>query len=253
MMVDVTAGPTRHRPDTIVTLPRAYLLMSLLLLAQFVLGMAVNLFVTIPADHPGAHPANYFAGSARSIGWAIPHGGVWLAAHVGLGLALVLGGVVTITLATRSGNRVAIGTSVLGGAAILGAAFNGASFLDFNQDYSSMIMAALFAVAVGSDIWHRIPSALNHTVTGPRQSAWLRRRARGGHVSLTAGIRRGLRMTSAPPGLTSRLPHRPLRHEPRHVSPVDVARWFHRRTRPVVGPSGRGRWDAVASMATEQR
>ncbi|MDQ2847946.1 MAG: hypothetical protein M3Y77_16695 [Actinomycetota bacterium] len=146
----MTVGPTRQRPDTIVTLPRAYLLMSLLLLAQFVLGMAVNLFVTIPADHPGAHPANYFAGSARSIGWAIPHGGVWLAAHVSLGLALVLGGIVTITLATRSGNRAAVGTSVLGGAAILGAAFNGASFLDFNQDYSSMIMAALFAVAVGS-------------------------------------------------------------------------------------------------------
>lgn len=137
MMVDMTAGPTRQRPGAIVTLPRAYLLMSLLLLAQFVLGMAVNLFVTIPSPHhPGAHPSNYFTGSARSIGWAIPHGGVWLAAHVSLGLALVLGGIVTITLATRSGNRVAMGTSALGGAAILGAAFNGASFLDFNQDYS---------------------------------------------------------------------------------------------------------------------
>ncbi|MGI8680429.1 MAG: hypothetical protein ACR2LX_17445 [Jatrophihabitans sp.] len=146
----MTAGPTRSRPDAIVTLPRAYLLMSLLLLAQFVLGMAVNLFVTIPADHPGGHPSNYFTGSAQSIGWAIPRGGVWLAAHVSLGLALVLGGIVTIILATRSGNRVATSTSVLGGAAILGAAFNGTSFLDFNQDYSSMIMAALFAVAVGS-------------------------------------------------------------------------------------------------------
>ncbi len=150
MMVDMTTSPTQQRPGAIITLPRAYLLMSLLLLAQFVLGMAVNLFVTIPTHHPGAHPSNYFTGSARSIGWAIPHGGVWLAAHVSLGLALVLGGIVTLTLATRSGKRAAISTSVLGGAAILGAAFNGASFLDFNQDYSSMIMAGLFAVAVGS-------------------------------------------------------------------------------------------------------
>ena len=46
--------------------------------------------------------------------------------------------------------RVAVGTAVLGGATILGAAFNGASFLDFNQDYSSMILAGLFALALGS-------------------------------------------------------------------------------------------------------
>jgi hypothetical protein len=133
-----------------VILHRAYLSMSLLLLAQFVLGMAVNLFVTIPTHHPGAHPSDYFAGSAQSIGWAIPHGGVWLAVHVSLGLALILGGIGVLVLAVRSGSRVMVSTAVLGGAAILGAAFNGASFLDFNHDYSSMIMAALFALALGS-------------------------------------------------------------------------------------------------------
>ena len=129
---------------------RSYLSMSLLLLAQFLLGMAVNLFVGIPTNHPGAHPSNYFAGSAQSIGWAIPSGGVWLAAHVSLGLALILGGIGVIVFAVRSGSRVAVGTAVLGGATILGAAFNGASFLDFNQDYSSMILAGLFALALGS-------------------------------------------------------------------------------------------------------
>ncbi len=133
-----------------MTLRRAYLSMSLLLLAQFLLGMAVNLFVSIPTHHPGAHPSNYFSGSAQSIGWAIPHGGVWLAAHVSLGLALILGGIGVIVLAVRGGSRVAVGAAVLGDAAILGAAFNGASFLDFNQDYSSMIMAGLFALALGS-------------------------------------------------------------------------------------------------------
>lgn len=130
-------------------LRRAHLSMSLLLLAQFVLGMAVNLFVSIPMHHPGAHSSDYLAGSAQSIGWAIPHGGVWLALHVSLGLALILGGIGVILLAVRSGSRVAVGTAVLGGAAILGAAFNGASFLDFKHDYSSMIMAALFALALG--------------------------------------------------------------------------------------------------------
>jgi hypothetical protein len=58
---------------------------------------------------------------------------VWLAVHVSLGLALILGGIGLIILAVRLGNRVAVGTAVLGGVAILGAAFNGASFLEFNM------------------------------------------------------------------------------------------------------------------------
>ncbi len=175
-MVDVTVGPTRQRRDAIVALSRAYLLMSLLLLAQFVLGIAVNLFVKVPAHHPGAHPSNYFSGSAQSIGWAIPHGGVWLAAHISLALALVLGGIVTIALATRSGSRVAIGTSALGGASILGAAFNGASFLDFDQDYSSMIMAGLFAVAVGSYVVGAAAPSLWGTTTATLESGAPRNR-----------------------------------------------------------------------------
>lgn len=111
-------------------LRRGYVLMSLLLLAQFVLGMAVNLFVTIPEHHPGAHPSDYFAGSARSIGWAVPSGGVWVDAHVSLGLALVVCGIAVIILAARSSSRVALGTAVLGAAAVVGAAFNGVSFPD---------------------------------------------------------------------------------------------------------------------------
>lgn len=43
-----------------------------------------------------------------------------------------------------------VGTGLLGFGAIIGAAFNGASFLDFNRAYSSMIMAGLFAVALAS-------------------------------------------------------------------------------------------------------
>lgn len=130
----------------------AYLVMSLLLLVQFALGMVVNLFVSIPKHHPGVEPSNYFAGSAQSIGWAIPRGGVWLAAHASLGLALVLCGIVVLVLGLRSGGRVVTSTAVVGAIAILGAGFNGASFLDFNEDFSSMIMASLFAVALGSYI-----------------------------------------------------------------------------------------------------
>lgn len=34
----------------------------LLLLVQFLLGMVANLFVTLPAHHPGANASNYLAG-----------------------------------------------------------------------------------------------------------------------------------------------------------------------------------------------
>lgn len=60
------------------------------LIIQFLLGMAVNLFVKIPLDHPGANPPEYFSGVAQSVTWAILHGHVLLVVHASLGLILVL-------------------------------------------------------------------------------------------------------------------------------------------------------------------
>jgi multisubunit Na+/H+ antiporter MnhC subunit len=48
----------------------ATLIMIAALLAQFVLGMAVNLFVTIPAHHPGASPKT--TSSEPATAWAGP-------------------------------------------------------------------------------------------------------------------------------------------------------------------------------------
>lgn len=168
----MTDPDSPHPPtDPLAALRHVYLVMSLLLLVQFILGMAVNLFVTIPPRHPGDHPSDYFVGSARSIGWVIPHGGPWLAAHVILGLALIAGGLVGIVLAVRSRRRAAISTASVSGAAIVGAAFNGASFLDFNQDYSSMIMAALFALALGGYILALGTNTLRDTTSANRATS----------------------------------------------------------------------------------
>jgi hypothetical protein len=120
----------------------------LLLLAQFLLGMAANLFVTLPAHHPGAGAGNYFAGVASGIAWVIPHGPAWAAAHAALGLALVVTAFATLRPSLRHGSRLIVATSVLGALAILGAAFNGASFLNYGTAYSSMIMAGLWALAM---------------------------------------------------------------------------------------------------------
>jgi hypothetical protein len=120
----------------------------ILVLIQAGIGMVVNLDVTIPAQHPGARPSNYLSGSASSVGWAITHGAPALAIHASLGLALVI---VVIGLAVRA-FAVPSGPirawTILGALLVIGAGFNGASFLDFNKDLSSLIMALLAFAAV---------------------------------------------------------------------------------------------------------
>jgi hypothetical protein len=131
------------------TFRRLTLAAVILVLIQAAIGMVVNLYVTIPAHHPGARAANYFTGSASSVGWAVTHGATALAIHATLGLALV---VVVIGVAVRS---IAVtrwpvrAWSILGALLVIGAGFNGASFLDFNYAVSSLIMALLALGAVG--------------------------------------------------------------------------------------------------------
>jgi len=120
------------------------------LLVQFLLGMALNLFVELPRDHPGANPPEYFSGVAQSVTWAILHGPLLLVLPAVLGLVLLIGAIVLFIQAVRSGPRsFAIATGV-GGFAILTAGLNGGSFLNYNEDFSSMIMAAFFAVAIAA-------------------------------------------------------------------------------------------------------
>lgn len=119
-----------------------------LVLIQAAIGIVVNLYVTIPAHHPGARPADYFTGSASSVGWAVAHGAPALAIHAALGIALA---VVVIGVAVRSFavRRWPIRAwSILAGLLVIGAGFNGASFLDFNHAVSSLIMALLALGAV---------------------------------------------------------------------------------------------------------
>jgi hypothetical protein len=121
----------------------------LLVLLQSGLGMDVNLYVAVPAHHSGAHSSNYFSGSLHSVAWAIAHGAAMLAVHATLGLALVVLVVGTAVHAWRSGRRAIGGWSVLGGLFVIGAGFNGASFLDFAHDINSLIMALLALAAIG--------------------------------------------------------------------------------------------------------
>ena len=62
---------------------------------------------------------NYFAGLASGLGWVIPDGPAWAAAHAAFGLALVLAAFAGIALSRRQAGRVATSASVLGALAIL--------------------------------------------------------------------------------------------------------------------------------------
>jgi hypothetical protein len=131
-------------------LPAANLAACLLLVIQYLLGMVANLYVTLPDHHPGSGARNYFTGVTSGLAWVISHGPGWAAAHAALGLALVLAAFAVLALTWKQGGRLATGLAALGAAAILGAGFNGASFLNYGHDFSSMIMAGLWALALTS-------------------------------------------------------------------------------------------------------
>jgi hypothetical protein len=128
---------------------QGYLGALVTLIVQFLLGMATNLFVQIPTNHPGANPPEYFSGVFQSVTWAILGGSsIWLTLHALAGLLLVIFGFGVLVPVIRSRNRVAITTGVIGAVAILAAGFNGGSYLNYHEDFSSMIMASFFATAV---------------------------------------------------------------------------------------------------------
>jgi hypothetical protein len=119
------------------------------LLVQFWLGMWVNLFVTVPRSHPGANPPEYFSGVARSVTWAILQSGLpWLVIHALFGLVLVLGGFGLLARAVAARSRGLIVALSIGALAVLAAGFNGGSYLNYHEDFSSMLMATGFAMAM---------------------------------------------------------------------------------------------------------
>lgn len=104
----------------------------------------------LPDHHSGAHPSNYFTGSVQSISWSLTQGAIILAIHVVFGFALVVL-VVTASLRTaRLHRRIVTIWSALGALLVIGAGFNGASFLDFNNNISSLIMPLLALASVAS-------------------------------------------------------------------------------------------------------
>lgn len=119
-----------------------------LLLVQYLLGMVTNVYVVLPGHHPGAKATNYFAGGADGLSWLISDGPAWAGTHAAFGMALAVAALTAVVLAWRGGDKADRVTSVIGALAIIGAGFNGTSFVNYGQSFSSMIMAGLWALAL---------------------------------------------------------------------------------------------------------
>jgi len=100
-----------------------------LLLAQYLLGMVVNVFVVLPGRHPGANAADYFSGAASGVAWVVADGPAWAAAHAAFGLALVVAAIVGVALTWGKGSRAGTALAIVGALAVIGAGFNGRASL----------------------------------------------------------------------------------------------------------------------------
>ncbi len=118
-----------------------------LLAVQFLVGMLVNLFVQVPSVHPGANAPEYFSGVVQGVVWALLHGPLWLLVHAIVGLLLFLASLILIGFAIAARRRAWIIVSVVGLLGIVAAGFNGASFVNYGHNFSSLLMSIGFLVA----------------------------------------------------------------------------------------------------------
>ena len=124
--------------------------LTLLLLAvQFLIGVVVNLYVQVP-DHPGTNAPDYFGGVVQGVAWALAHGAWSLQLHAVIGILLFLASLLLIGYAIAARRRAWIVIAVIGWSGITGAGFNGASFLNYGENFSSLLMSVGFFLAMTS-------------------------------------------------------------------------------------------------------
>lgn len=135
-------------PTTLTRRYRWSLALILVLLAtEFLIGIVVNLFVTVPDQHPGTNAPEYFSGVAEGVFWALGNAVAGLRLHVIVGLLLFLTSIWLLVLAIASRRRGRIVVTIVGLLGIMAAGFNGASFMNYGHDFSSLLMAIGFLLA----------------------------------------------------------------------------------------------------------
>lgn len=117
---------------------------------QFLLGMLANLFVAVPTSHPGTNAPEYFSGVAQGVIWAVGNAVAALRLHVIVGLLLFLAAIWLLVLAIAARRRGRIIVAAVGLVGIIAAGFNGASFMNYGHDFSSLLMSLGFLVAAAA-------------------------------------------------------------------------------------------------------
>jgi len=120
-----------------------------LLLAQFVLGMFVNLYIGIPSGHPGSS-ASFLTGAVPGLAWAIRASAPALAVHTGLGILLGISSLALLAIAIASRERPVVAAAAVGLLGTLGAGIGGVGFLNYGVDKTTFLMAVGFSVAMGA-------------------------------------------------------------------------------------------------------
>ena len=116
---------------------RASLAVLILIVAEYVLGMYVNLYVAVPAADAG-----------HGLGTAISEGPALLTAHAVLGLALALGALAVLVNAVLARSPAIITAAAAGLIALALAASAGSSFTATGRPGDSMAMSVLTGVAL---------------------------------------------------------------------------------------------------------
>ena len=123
-------------------------LMVGLLIAQYILGMTLDLFTTLPKTHPGMS-GPYLNQLWDGFCWAlVGGGGPALASHVGTATLLVLGGIATLGFAIAGRNKTWIIAASFGLLGIVLALLNGIEFINTGLDKHSFAMAMAFMIAL---------------------------------------------------------------------------------------------------------
>jgi hypothetical protein len=124
----------------------------LLLVVQTGLGMAANLFATLPAADQGQ-------GLLSSFGDSITKGPASVAAHAGFGMLVFINACLLIVFSLTVRDTSVKLTSTVGWLCIAGAAVSGAAFVNANQtsnsaNYASLTMGLLTMVAFACYAWN---------------------------------------------------------------------------------------------------
>jgi hypothetical protein len=130
---------TSERPaGRVKSLRRASLAALVLLLIQYGLGMYVNLYVTVPSADKG-----------QGFGKAISNGPTALSVHAVLGFLLILAAIGLLVQSFMARYLAVLTVSAIALVAVIGAALQGASFVDKGGPAgASMGMAVLAGVAM---------------------------------------------------------------------------------------------------------